>query len=61
MSDTARDQGKPFGTVYFGAILAVIGLVLTVASPVSIGPVLAIVGAMLVCTGLVLRAMPGRD
>ena len=61
MSDSSSDTGKPFGTVYFGAIVAVIGLVLTIASPVSIGPVLAIVGAMLVCTGLVLRAMPGRD
>lgn len=57
MSEDVQGSSKPFGTVYFGAIVAVLGLVLTVASPVSIGPVLAIVGTLLACTGLVLRAI----
>lgn len=48
---------EPFGTVYFGATLAVIGLALTIATTGAIGPVLAIVGTVLACTGLVLRAL----
>lgn len=57
MSDQQRDRSAPFGTVYFGAFAAVIGLALTAAVGGTLGPTLAIGGTVLVGTGLVLRAL----
>jgi len=52
-----KDTGAPFGTVYFGAILAIGGGALTVTTGSPIGPVAAICGVMFVCTGMVLRGL----
>jgi hypothetical protein len=54
---TETDTGPPFGLVYLGTLIAVIGLVLTLALPGALGPVAAISGVLLVCTGLVLRGL----
>ena len=57
MSTDKPDTGPPFGTIYFGGIVAAFGLLLTVTTTDALGPVLAIAGTMLACTGLVLRGM----
>ncbi len=56
MSD-ARDTGKPFGMLYFGAIAALIGAVLMFTSATAIGSVLVISGTLVACTGMVLRGL----
>jgi hypothetical protein len=55
MSDEAP-QRQPFGTVYFGGMVTAIGVPLT-AWGWSGGPGILVSGVLLICTGLVLRAL----
>ena len=56
MSDSSSERRPPFGTVYFGALVTVLGAVLT-ATSWSGGPAVLVSGVLLVCTGMVLRAL----
>jgi len=56
MSNKPHDEGPPFGVVYFGSIVTVAGGVL-MASPWSGGSTILVSGVLLVCTGLILRAL----
>jgi len=56
MSDKPHDESPPFGVVYFGTLVTVAGGVL-MASPWSGGPAILVSGVLLVCTGMVLRAL----
>lgn len=56
MNDEPQPQRPPFGTFYFGGLATAAGVVLTAQQWYG-GAEILISGVLLICTGLVLRAL----
>ena len=56
MGDSSSERRPPFGTVYFGAAVTAVGVAVMGGTGAG-GPAILVSGVLLVCTGMVLRAL----
>lgn len=50
-------RGAPYGALYAGALLVLVGLIASVGAPWMLTAVLVVCGVLLICTGLIQRTI----